>query len=536
MLLRNLLLIALTVVLTFPVFAQKVEERPGPDENNIPANRMEQYDKWLNKEYSFPPKERNMWQVGINTGALYIIGDIKAEWGYAVGIDVRKSLGYTVSVRGRFMMGNAFGLDNTPTSGIAFNAAVNGISNPSTNYYNEPGFAYLNNRTNIKDFGLDLLININNLRFHKENNFFAPYVFFGVGGMAYNTTSDQLDANGNKYDYVKVANSGEKQVQRKHLKGMMDRNYETNSQTGSGVFNLGENSGNITFSTGLGFGFKLNKRIEVGLEHRISLAFDDLLDGQKWTSIQTVEGVKPIESSNTDFYNYTNFKLAFNIGKHAAEPDWYVNPMAQTYDYLAYLDNKTDFSDDDDDGVPNLWDRELDSPEGAIVDTKGVTRDSDGDGCPDHEDPEPFSSPTFEIVECVTQWPQSISEARVIELIKENSIDAWFLPSIHFETNKSKILAEFYDNMQYVGDMMNRYKNMKLDVIGHTDLRSSEEYNLGLSQRRAEAAVNFLVENYGISKSRFNIKYKGESEELMQGGKTEKEMYMNRRVEFKVAN
>ncbi len=90
--------------------------------------------------------------------------------------------------------------------------------------------------------------------------------------------------------------------------------------------------------------------------------------------------------------------------------------------------------------------------------------------------------------------------------------------------------------MQYVGEMMNKYKWMNIDVIGHCDYRASEDYNLGLSHRRSEAAVNFLVENYGISRDRFNIKYEGESQELVPEGRSEKEMYMNRRVEFKVVD
>lgn len=537
MLIKKLLLISFILVMSGSIIAQTNMERPGPNENNIPSYRMEQHDKWLNKEYPFPAKERNMWQIGINTGALIVTGDVRSEWGYGVGIDIRKALGYTFSLRGRYMIGDGYGLDKSPTTGIAFNSALNGVNDSRTNYYSDgksPGFAYLNHKTRIQDLGMDLIININNIRFHKDKNFFAPYAFFGVGAMIYNTKVDQLDANGNMYDYAEVATSGTQKDQLEKLKGRLDREYETDGQRGGGMFAVENNTGNITFSTGLGFGFRLSDRIEVGLEHRISFAFDDLLDGQKWTSINTNEGLRPIESKGTDFYQYTNFKLGFNIGKNAQEPTWYVNPMAQTYDYLAYLDNKTDFTDGDEDGVPDLWDQELDSPEGAIVDTKGITKDSDGDGCPDHEDPEPFSSPMYDIVDCKTQWPEGITENRVIELIKENSIDAWFLPSIHFETNKSIILPEFYDNMQYVGDMLNRYKNLNVDVIGHTDHRSSEEYNLGLSQRRAEAAVNFLVENYGVSRDRFNIKYKGESEELLKDGRNEKEMYMNRRVEFKV--
>lgn len=533
---RSLLLVSLSLLVGAGLFAQDLPERPSPDENNIPASRMEQHDKWLKGEYKFPAKERNMWQVALTTGALYLGSDINSEWGYGFGLEVRKALGYTVSARLRYTGGDAYGLNWTPDAWIAYNPAVNGVNNPATDYYddiNGRGYVYLNHKTRIHQLGLDALININNIRFHKESNFFAPYIFGGFGIMAYEVTADQLDANGNKYDYESVP-VGVPRQQRDYVRSMLDRDYETPAQSG-GHFTVMDKAANMTLSMGVGLGFKLSKRIEVGLEHRATWTGDDLVDGQKWTHQRTVDGPQNFPTQGgSDWVHYTSFRVGFNIGKNAQEPSWYVNPLNYLYNYLGYLDEKTDFTDSDDDGVPDLWDDEPDSPEGAIVDTHGVTKDSDGDGCPDHEDPEPFSSPQYPIVDCKTQWPEGISEERVVELIKENSIDGWFLPTIHFNTDKSRILPEFYSNMQYVGEMMNRYKWMHIDVIGHCDYRASEEYNLGLSQRRAEAAVNFLVENYGVSRDRFNIKYEGESMELVPEGRTEKEMYQNRRVEFKV--
>ena len=540
MFIRRLLPVSLLLVLTVSLIAQErpAPERPSPNENNIPAHRMEQHDKWLNNETSFPAKERNMWQIGINTGSLRIAGDVKSEWGYGGGIHVRKALGYSVSVRARYMYGAAYGLDNNPSAGNAFNPAVNGVSNPRADYYNESsgyGSAYLNYQNKMHDAGVDILYNINNIKFHQEKSFFAPYLFFGLGAMTYNVMADQLDANGNPYDYESIT-TGNTRQQRSLVRGILDRDYETQGENGDGHFRFNDQPANVTVSGGLGIGFKLSERVEVGLEHRATWTGDDLLDGVRWTSMRTYEGPKPVVTQKTDIIHYTSFRLGYNIGKNAQEPTWYVNPLTYMYNYLDYIESQIDWTDTDGDGVPDIWDLEPDTPEGAVVDVKGVTMDSDGDGCPDHEDPEPFSSPTFPIVDCVTQWPEGLSEQEVIDLIKEHSIDGWFLPTIHFDTDKSRILPEFYTNMQYVGEMMLKYRNMNIDVIGHTDYRASEQYNMGLSQRRSEAAVNFLVENYGISRDRFNIKYEGESNEIIKEGRTEREMYMNRRVEFKVVS
>lgn len=63
--------------------------------------------------------------------------------------------------------------------------------------------------------------------------------------------------------------------------------------------------------------------------------------------------------------------------------------------------------DTDGDGVSDYSDLEPDTPEGATVDTRGITLDSDGDGVPDYQDYEPYSPPGYEINNRgVSQVPQ----------------------------------------------------------------------------------------------------------------------------------
>jgi outer membrane protein OmpA-like peptidoglycan-associated protein len=72
---------------------------------------------------------------------------------------------------------------------------------------------------------------------------------------------------------------------------------------------------------------------------------------------------------------------------------------------------------------------------------------------------------------------------------------------------------------------------MKLNIIGHTDSDGSDEANLELSQRRAQAVKVALVEDFGISGERFTIEGQGEAKPVAENTSPEGKA-ANRRVEF----
>jgi flagellar motor protein MotB len=78
-----------------------------------------------------------------------------------------------------------------------------------------------------------------------------------------------------------------------------------------------------------------------------------------------------------------------------------------------------------------------------------------------------------------------------------------------------------------------------IELSSHTDCRASDEYNIDLSQKRAESAVRYLVLN-GISSARMTARGYGETmlvNECADGVEcTEEEHQMNRRTEFKVTS
>ena len=541
MLNRKFTLLSIVLLFSGSLVAQTADSlvRPGPNPAYIPESRMEQHEKWLNNEEQFPAKPRSMWQLGLHGGMLRLAADVKSEMGYGYGLALRKGLGYATSLRLNYTRGTAYGLNWFPSSGIASNPAVNGTMNPNVDYWNESnntGIVYHNYKMDMNELSLDLLYSFNNIKFHKRRDIFSPYVFVGLGAMLYDTKVNQLDELGRMYDYesvpLKSEDINDKKGQERVLKDMWDDTYETAAEVNPSTTKIDGEPLLPVIGVGIGAEFKLSRRVSVALEHKAGFVGDDLLDGQRWNDALTFQGRNTL-SGNKDRTHYTNFRLNFNLGKNAEEPEWFVNPLEYVYDNIAYLEEKTNFADDDNDGVPNLWDEEPDSPEGAVVNTKGVTVDSDNDGCPDHEDPEPFSTPQFPIEDCKNVYP-FLDSSQVVDLIKEHSVGSVYIPTIHFETDKAKILPQFYSDLKFIADMMQKNKSIQMDVIGHADHRYTEEYNMALSQRRAESTVNFLAENYGIDPSRFNIKYEGETDPLVKNARTATELYMNRRVEFEI--
>jgi OOP family OmpA-OmpF porin len=73
-----------------------------------------------------------------------------------------------------------------------------------------------------------------------------------------------------------------------------------------------------------------------------------------------------------------------------------------------------------------------------------------------------------------------------------------------------------------------------IEVHGHTDATGPEEYNMGLSRRRAEAVRDWLLENFSdLNSSQFTVRQFGEGQPI-DTNDTRAGRAQNRRVEIKV--
>ena len=100
---------------------------------------------------------------------------------------------------------------------------------------------------------------------------------------------------------------------------------------------------------------------------------------------------------------------------------------------------------------------------------------------------------------------------------------------INFDTAKSDIRKADIPELEKAAAFVKKYPNSKVSLEGYTDSRGSDKYNLGLSDRRAQAVKKYLVDK-GEKADRISAVGKGKANPVGDN-KTEKGRFENRRVE-----
>lgn len=286
----------------------------------------------------------------------------------------------------------------------------------------------------------------------------------------------------------------------------------------------------------LGLKYKISKSFDIGLEGQYTLVHTDKLDALV---------INSRKGGRFDKWMYTNLNLTYKFGGKNTQKEHleWINTQEA---YMALTDakfaNLYTVKDADNDGVIDELDWEPDTEEGALVDTHGRTLDSDGDGIPDHKDPEPFSSPMLPIDENgVNVRNDGLSPAMITEikdLIKsevKSQVSGWFLSIVFFDLDKSNVRTSEIPELYTVANFMLKYPDVKMEVKGYTDVRASENYNMGLSEKRTDAVINYLVNTYGISRDRFVGTSYGKADNMFKNATKEQQHQLNRRVEIKIA-
>lgn len=106
------------------------------------------------------------------------------------------------------------------------------------------------------------------------------------------------------------------------------------------------------------------------------------------------------------------------------------------------------------------------------------------------------------------------------------------LHNIFFDYDKATLLQQSYNELHNLLTALQSHPTMKIEICGHTDGHGSVDYNQRLSENRAKAVVDYLVE-HGIDIRRLSFKGYGKNRPIDTNA-TEEGRAHNRRVEFVV--
>ena len=111
--------------------------------------------------------------------------------------------------------------------------------------------------------------------------------------------------------------------------------------------------------------------------------------------------------------------------------------------------------------------------------------------------------------------------------------DVWVFDSgrLNFDFDKSVVKPQYFELLRNVKDYAEQ-NDFKLTIIGHTDSKGSDAYNMALGMRRAIAVRDKLLE-FGLDPARIlGVESRGEYEPIAPND-TEQGRFENRRIEFK---
>jgi outer membrane protein OmpA-like peptidoglycan-associated protein len=492
------------------------------DSSLIPAKRIPQHNEFLNNAYPFPAKPRDQWEIGIKGGMSSVSASVRS-WlpTFGAGVHVRKSLGYTFSVRAEYDYMTAKGLNWQPSYyGYASNPVLKNLFNAAAH---EPVF--YNYKTTIQELSIQGVVNLNNIRFHKAKSSILFYMFGGIGATTYATKYNLFGANGVRYDYSSIitqfgANGftyANRKAIKSALKGMMDGSFETVAQRDPSQPSMFGVPFIPVFVFGLGTEIKLTDKFNIAIEDKVSVTKSKLIDGQEW---QETGRTDVSAMTHNDAYNFLSVGLNYNFGKRAVEPLWWINPLDYAYSELNAPRHmklpKPILDDADGDGVTDQFDHEPNTPAGCPVDTHGVSRDTDGDGVPDCKDKELITPTQCQPVDadgvgkcpdpaCCKEINAKLDSGGVGTLGGgKNHCSIGDLPSIVFKGRTVTLNKDGKALASTIAEKMRNNPACKVAVIGYGESSKTAQQ---LSWDRVNEVIKYLVEKEGVNSDRFIFRY-----------------------------
>lgn len=289
--------------------------------------------------------------------------------------------------------------------------------------------------------------------------------------------------------------------------------YDTQTEVGLGFKNM-------AFQAGAGVKYKLSRRLDLGLKAMYVYTGEDEFDGggKAYSTINMTE-----EQNSDNFFNF-NLGLTYKIGRHASHLMWH-DPLQELYyklDSVPVTDLEVCKSgDNDNDGVCDDWDRQLDTPAGARVDGAGVALDTDLDGVIDLYD------------KCVTIPGPASNQGCPEEQSMDHSVIAkdveLALREVLFVFDKTEIIPESFAKLDQAAKAIKASNGGTFLLTGNTDKKGNENYNLDLSRRRARA-VMLELEKRGVNPNQLKSRGLGSKNAVVPVTASNEERQSDRKV------
>ncbi len=307
----------------------------------------------------------------------------------------------------------------------------------------------------------------------------------------------------------------------------------------------------IYYTTGLGVRYKVSKKIDMELRQTINFNNEDHLDA-------AIANKQHFET-----FFVTNLGLVWKFNHPDSESIVWQNTAEikekeikkQNQDEVLKASDYIDeiLKDTDGDNVIDKFDKEPNTPKGALAYANGMAVDTDKDGVIDMNDkcplvfgktengcPELIDTDGDNVMDKDDLCPEEFGnkynkgcpkQGNTITEIERTKIIS-LAKNIFFDSGKYSLRDSSKDDLDKIALILMANPNVKFIIEGHTDSGGKRAYNLALSQKRADAVKNYLVskgvlaENltaigFGFSKPKYN--------NFSVGGKQ-----LNRRVEIKV--
>jgi outer membrane protein OmpA-like peptidoglycan-associated protein len=466
----------------------------------------------------FRPSKK--WSVGLQISPTGVNGDaddIKIAWAFGghVKYSVSQTFGLKLSGNIGTLRGGRAEQDVSGNRNDGRNGAttVSDQSSSDGNKFNtgnqapsEDSYIFTNN---FRDLNVTTVFTLGNLSFLRPLRKLQLFTIFGFGTI-------WSDVQG-EFEDSKDANS--------YYSSWGDEFFEPVTDASGAITNAKTRFKGRNFTLPFGVGVKrdFGRFLDLGVEWKSHYTRGDALDGFSF----------PVwRNRYADFYHLLSFQASIKLGAKGEKEhyDW-LNPLETIYkdlDSLKILGEKIELvtEDDDEDGVPNYFDKEPGSKTDKVY-GNGVAIDIDDDGIPDFEDDEPFSEKGATVngagvmididKDGIPDYRDEEKSTPVGALVDGNGKEVKVrasggsccdcedvvLPAVIFDAGSSRIKPEFYSSLYAVASKMKQCPDLMIVASGYSTGKSGEQ----LSFKRATAIIQHLNSNYGIDQSRVGIDY-----------------------------